>query len=76
LLSEQVRLVYLQGTRDLIQRRLAARSGHFMNPKLLDSQFEILEEPVGELTLDVSLPAAELVTRIAEALVDRNSGTE
>jgi gluconokinase len=76
LLSEQVRLVYLQGTRDLIQRRLAARSGHFMNPKLLDSQFQILEEPVGELTLDVSLPAAELVTRIAEALVDRNSGTE
>jgi len=76
LVGDQVRLVYLQGTRDLIQRRLAERSGHFMNPKLLESQFEILEEPVGELTLDVSLPAARLVKRITEALDLGNSGTD
>lgn len=38
-------LVYLQGTRDLIAQRLAARKGHFMPPSLLDSQFATLEEP-------------------------------
>lgn len=40
-----VRIVYLTGGRELIARRMAARSGHFMPPGLLDSQFETLEEP-------------------------------
>jgi gluconokinase len=38
-------LVYLQGSRELIGRRVAARKGHFMPPALLDSQFATLEEP-------------------------------
>jgi carbohydrate kinase (thermoresistant glucokinase family) len=40
-----VRLVYLQGSHDLIAGRLAARVGHFMPAALLDSQFATLEEP-------------------------------
>src|SRR5262249_48166313 len=38
-----VRLVYLEGQRELIARRLASRRGHFMPPSLLDSQFTTLE---------------------------------
>lgn len=66
LLSDEVRLVYLRGNYDLIERRLSDRSGHYMNPKLLRSQFEILEEPQGHLTIDVSLPAGEIVKTIRE----------
>ena len=40
-----VRIVYLEGTRQLIPSRLAQRKGHFMPPGLLDSQFETLEPP-------------------------------
>jgi carbohydrate kinase (thermoresistant glucokinase family) len=40
-----VLLVYLQGSKALIGRRLAARKGHFMPTALLDSQFATLEEP-------------------------------
>ena len=40
-----VRIVYLKGERERIARRMAARSGHFMPPGLLDSQFQTLEEP-------------------------------
>ncbi len=40
-----VAIVFLQGDRDLIARRLAARDGHFMPPALLDSQFAALEQP-------------------------------
>ena len=40
-----VRLVYLQGSRELIGVRQAARTGHFMPAALLDSQFATLEEP-------------------------------
>ena len=39
------RIVYLQGSRELIAARLAARKNHFMPPGLLDSQFAALEEP-------------------------------
>lgn len=40
-----VRIVFLQGSKDLIAARLAARSGHFMPPDLLTSQFATLEPP-------------------------------
>ncbi len=38
-------LLYLRGEKSLIAKRMAARSGHFMPPVLLDSQFATLEEP-------------------------------
>lgn len=41
----RVRVVYLEGSRDLIGRRIAARHGHFMPAALLDSQFAALEPP-------------------------------
>lgn len=40
-----VRIVSLEGSRALIAERLAARHGHFMPARLLDSQFEALEPP-------------------------------
>lgn len=41
----QVQLVFLEGSRELITRRLAARHGHFMRVEMLDSQFAALEPP-------------------------------
>ncbi|MFD6176340.1 MULTISPECIES: gluconokinase [unclassified Isoptericola] len=38
-----VRFVHLDGPRELLAERLAARKGHFMPPSLLDSQLETLE---------------------------------
>jgi carbohydrate kinase (thermoresistant glucokinase family) len=38
-------LVYLQGARELIADRMAARRGHFFKPSMLDSQLATLEEP-------------------------------
>jgi len=40
-----VRFVYLDGTRALLEQRLAGRRGHFMPSSLLDSQLAILEPP-------------------------------
>src|SRR5205814_8933845 len=45
LLDERVKLVYLKGNYQAIRERLAQRRGHFMDPALLDSQIETLEEP-------------------------------
>jgi gluconokinase len=55
---DDVRIVFLDGTRDLIAKRLAARKGHFMPPGLLDSQFTTLEPPQpGERPITVSIDA-------------------
>jgi gluconokinase len=60
--------VFLDGDIELIRARLAARQGHYMNPKLLDSQFAILERPREALRLDVTEGAAELVRSIRAEL--------
>lgn len=69
-----VRLVYLQGSRELIATRMAARRGHFMPPGLLDSQFATLEEPDDtEHPVTVSIePAPEVIVQtIIEKLRQR-----
>jgi gluconokinase len=40
-----IRMVYLDGSQQLIGDRLARRKGHFMPAGLLESQFETLEPP-------------------------------
>jgi gluconokinase len=60
-----VRIIFLDGTKDLIASRLAQRKGHFMPPGLLDSQFKSLEPPVtSENPVTVSINAS------VEAIVD------
>ncbi|MGQ0685566.1 gluconokinase [Bradyrhizobium sp.] len=60
-----VRIVFLDGSRELIAARLAARKGHFMPPGLLDSQFRTLERPTAdEGAVTVSIDAA------VDAIVD------
>ena len=66
-----VRFVFLNGTQDLIAGRLAARTGHFMPPDLLASQFRSLEPPAaGEhpITVSIDAPVAAIVDDIIHQL--------
>jgi carbohydrate kinase (thermoresistant glucokinase family) len=63
--------VHLHTSKEVIEQRLKARKGHFFNPGLLSSQFEILEPLVsGELGFQVNvvhpehLVLAEIITRL------------
>jgi gluconokinase len=69
-ISSNVKLVFLRGEFGLIRDRMMLRPGHYMNPDLLHSQFETLEEPsVAEAVVaDVSAPPEELVRSIRAAL--------
>lgn len=52
------RIVFLDGSENLIAARLQKRKGHFMPPGLLDSQFEALETPTAdEHVISVSIDA-------------------
>ena len=62
---DDIRIVFLNGTQELIAGRLAARKGHFMPPGLLTSQFRTLEPPQpNERPITVSIDAS------VEAIVD------
>ena len=68
LVDEAVKLIYLKGDYELIQERLSARRGHYMNPALLDSQFETLEEPERGVHVNASLSPDEIVKTIRKNL--------
>jgi len=63
-----VRWVYLHGTADLITARLQARKGHYMNPALLQSQFDALEAPRESVSIDVDAELGVLGDRVWSAL--------
>ena len=59
-----MQLVYLKGSFELLQSRLAQRSDHFMKQNLLQSQFDILEEPAEGIYVDILLPPKVIVQQI------------
>jgi gluconokinase len=63
-----VRYVCLCGPPEVIRKRLASRTGHFMNPALLPSQFEILEPPDDAIRVDVSGTPEEIAHEIRQRL--------
>jgi gluconokinase len=57
-------LVYLQGSFDLINARLAGRRHRYMPAALLKSQFETLEPPEKAIAVDVAAEAPACVAAI------------
>jgi gluconokinase len=66
---KQIKFVYLRGSYDVIFERMKSRGKHFMKPEMLQSQFAILEEPQGNITVDVTLSPDEIVQNIMEQLM-------
>lgn len=61
-----IKLIYLKGSFELIQKCLQERKDHFMPETLLKSQFEALEEPSGVVTVDISKAPEEILETIKE----------
>ncbi|MES9947527.1 MAG: gluconokinase, GntK/IdnK-type [Candidatus Thiodiazotropha sp.] len=65
---EQVRPIYLSGSYELILARLRQRSGHFMKPGMLQSQFDALERPADTLAIDIHQSPDSIVATIIDQL--------
>jgi len=63
-----VRWVHLKGDIELIRSRLQQRKGHYMNPALLQSQFDALEPPRDAIVVDVDDDPTALAQRVRAAL--------
>ena len=59
-----VKVVWLQAEYEVIERWLAERHGHYMNPALLRSQFETLEPPRDAVSIDANQNVPEVVAAI------------
>jgi gluconokinase len=62
-------LVHLHGSYELLQSRVAARTGHFMPPELLTSQLAALE-PLQPDELGVTLGIDQLCETLVDAAVE------
>jgi len=63
--NPRIHFLYLKGSYDLIHKRMASRSDHYMPTSLLKSQFDILEEPTEGPCFDI----AQAPQTIVEAML-------
>ncbi|HEY7097468.1 MAG TPA: gluconokinase [Terriglobales bacterium] len=64
----EVRVVYLDGSREVLYQRLQSRAGHFMTSQMLESQLGTLEPPEDAITVDVDKSPQEIVSEIRDKL--------
>src|SRR5437868_13275990 len=73
--TDQVKFVFLRGSREQVAEQLRGRRGHFFSPDLLARQFAELEEPTpveDALTVNLGAGPAEVVDTIRHKLKLRN----
>src|SRR3954469_17790492 len=70
--ASDIQFIFLKGRRELLEQRIANRTGHYMPASLLDSQLATLEEPAPDehaWTCDIAKSPdqllEDLVTRIS-----------
>ena len=70
-ISKTIRFVHLDGERELLEKRIQSRVGHFFDPKLLDSQLASLEKPApdeGALVVNIEPSVQKIVAFIQSRL--------
>jgi gluconokinase len=73
---QDVLLVYLYGSKELIAGRLAARQGHYMPAVLLESQFATLEEPGSDenpILVSIDQPPTAITDEVVRKLKERGA---
>jgi|SRR5437868_5325706 gluconokinase len=66
--NDQVQIVYLKVSQELLSQRLLERQGHYMKEQMLESQLATLEEPGDALVVGESGKPENVVRKIRRAL--------
>jgi carbohydrate kinase (thermoresistant glucokinase family) len=67
-IATSLEFIFLDGSKDMIQRRLEQRHHEYMNPKLLDSQLATLETPDDAFRIVNDRPPEQIVKQILTRL--------
>lgn len=66
--GEEIAFVLLNGSREVIHQRLAARKGHYMPASLLDSQLAILEITPDLTTVSLEQTPEQILSQVLQAV--------
>jgi carbohydrate kinase (thermoresistant glucokinase family) len=72
--TESVMFIWLDGSYDLIKKRIQKREGHYMPPGLLQSQFDALQPPSNAVKVNIDQPPDSILSEILNRL--NNSSTD
>ena len=68
-----LRFVFLDGPAELLRQRMAQRTGHFMQLKLLESQLDTLEKPAPDEPGVLTVPAHQSIEAQIELVCARSA---
>ncbi|GAB2769744.1 hypothetical protein GCM10010465_14210 [Actinomadura fibrosa] len=68
--------IFLHSGYDVIYKRIADRKGHYFKPDLLQSQYDILEEPGTAVHVDVQATEEEIIEEIMEKVSSHKHNSE
>lgn len=74
--SGPVVFLYLRGSRETLTVRLQGRQGHFMPASLLESQFQVLQEPEadeGAVSVNIDATTDEIVGELLDKITIANT---
>jgi gluconokinase len=75
--NSEIKFIHLKGSFELILSRMKARTGHFMQSEMLQSQFDTLEEPDNAIVVNIEHNLAQIAAQIINELhLDRNTSME
>lgn len=66
--DDDIAVIYLRGSYDLIWERMKSRQGHYMKANMLKSQFDALQEPDDAIIINITDPPDEIVQQIIKHL--------
>ncbi len=66
--AKGVKFVFLRGDFEAVRERLESRKGHYMKSTLLQSQFDILEEPENSLDIDIKNSPEKITETIIQMI--------
>ena len=67
--KENIQLIYLSGSFNLIKERINSRKNHFFDDKLLQSQFDALEIPKDAFQVSIEETPEQIVRQIINHLI-------
>ena len=74
LTNNELRIIFLDGSFDLIKNRMEKRAGHFMPSDLLKSQFDTLEKPNNAMVFDISISQEKIIDSILKNIKKADIG--
>lgn len=66
--EKNIQWVYLDGSKEVIAKRMNNRSGHYMKSNLLDSQFDALESPSYGHYISIETAPDQMIALIVKKL--------